>query len=142
MIDMINDQVYTARKEAFDKVKRNAKRMVWVTFQREGIHMYPQAASDPALEEVKFLSYPHRHIFHFRIDIEVFHDDRDIEFILFKRWCENLFDNNILQLNHKSCEMLCDSLFDRISQTYPDRDIIISVSEDNENGAKIYYNKP
>ena len=142
MISMINDQIATANKEKSNRVKSVAKRMIWVSFQREGIHMYPAALEDPALEEVKFLGHPHRHIFHFRIDIEVFHNDRDIEFILFKRWCENLFDAGTLQLNHKSCEMLCDDLYDVISQNYPDRDVIISVSEDNENGSKIYYNKP
>ena len=48
--------------------------------------MYPAAASDPKLKtgdeyDVSFLGTPHRHIFHFKVYIEVFHDDRDIEFI-------------------------------------------------------------
>ena len=139
---MINDQVLQARKEQVDKIKNAAKRMIWVTFQKEGIHHYLAALEDPQLEEVKFLGHPHRHIFHFRVDIEVFHNDRELEFILFKRWLENLFDDGILQLNHSSCEMISDDLYDKISQTYPDRDVIISVAEDNENGSKIYYNKP
>jgi hypothetical protein len=40
-----------------------------------------------------FLGYPHRHIFHFRVSIDVFHNDRDIEFIQFKRWLEGLYNN-------------------------------------------------
>ena len=69
---------------------QNAKRWIWVTFKKEGIHKYPAALEDPALAtgdeyDVSFLGYPHRHIFHFKVAIEVFHDDRDIEFIQFKR---------------------------------------------------------
>ena len=46
------------------------KNFIWVTFQKEGIHKYPAALDDPALEEVKFLGYPHRHMFHFKVEIE------------------------------------------------------------------------
>ena len=72
-------------------------RSIWVTFNREGIHKYPGADTDPKLatgdwDDVSFLGYPHRHIFHFKVWIEVFHNDRDIEFIQFKRWLERLYD--------------------------------------------------
>jgi len=107
--------------------------MVWVRFQREGIHKYPAALDDPKLTEVSFLGHPHRHIFHFKIWIEVFHNDRDIEFILFKRWLEGLYDGT-LELDYKSCEMIADDLHKEIANKYPKRKIWISVSEDNENG--------
>ena len=87
------------------------KNFIWVTFQKEGIHKYPAALDDPALEEVKFLGYPHRHIFHFRVEIEVFHDDRDIEFILFKRELENLYsEEGPMTLDYQSCEMIAREL--------------------------------
>ena len=86
------------------------------------------------------MAHPHRHIFHFEVRIAVSHNDRDIEFIQFKRWLESLFDDKILQLDHKSCEMIADDLFATIADKYPDREVIISVSEDNENGATIHYN--
>ena len=114
---------------------------IWVTFKREGIHKYPAALEDPKLDDVKFLGYPHRHMFHFKVWIEVFHDDRDIEFIQFKRWCENLYSDGILELDHKSCEMISDNLYTAIAQRYPDRDIWIDVSEDGENGSFIRYNR-
>ena len=57
-----------------------AQKLIWVTFQKEGIHKYPDAP-----EGVEFLKYPHRHMFKFRVAIQVFHDDRELEFILFKR---------------------------------------------------------
>jgi hypothetical protein len=117
---------------------------IWVTFQKEGIHKYPAALTDPNLAtgdeyDVSFLGYPHRHIFHFKIEIEVFHNDRDIEFIQFKRWLESLYANGTLQLDYKSCEMICDELAEIINSKYPNRKLNIKVSEDNENGASCSY---
>jgi hypothetical protein len=118
---------------------------IWVTFQREGIHLYPAALDDPKLatggwDDVSFLGVPHRHIFHFKVEIEVFHDDRDIEFIQFKRWMERLYgEDAVLNLNHKSCEMIADDLAEQINARYPGRDMTITVSEDGENGATIEF---
>lgn len=111
---------------------------IWVTFQKEGYHKYPAAATDPNLEGVRFLADIHRHIFHFKIWIEVFHEDRDIEFILYKRWLESLYQNE-LNLDFKSCEMLADDLYNQINLKYPNRYVKISVSEDNENGCECEY---
>lgn len=127
------------------RVSEQAKRMIWVTFQKEGIHKYPGADTDPNLAtgdeyDVSFLGYPHRHIFHFKVAIQVFHNDRDIEFIQFKRWLENSFRDGVMKLDHKSCEMISDELYMYIANRYPERDIEITVSEDGENGATIYYN--
>jgi hypothetical protein len=121
-----------------------ADRMIWITFQKEGVHKYPAALEDPRLADVSFLGYPHRHIFHFRVSISVFHNDRDIEFIQFKRWCEALYNNSnaVLELDYKSCEMIADDLYRQINLRYPGRHVIISVSEDNENGCEIVYRDP
>lgn len=113
----------------------NRQKFIWVTFQKEGIHKYPDAP-----EGVEFLRHPHRHIFHFRVDLEVFHDDRDVEFILFKRELEGLYaDDGVLELDYCSCEMLADDLAEYIQENYPGRDLKVSVSEDNENGAECFY---
>jgi hypothetical protein len=139
------EQVQQARFEQRQRINHAAKRMIFVTFQKEGIHKYPAAATDPSLAtgdeyDVSFLATPHRHIFHFNVAIEVFHNDRDIEFIQFKRWLLNLYSEGTIQLDYKSCEMLSDDLYEQIAYRYPDRDIEITVSEDGENGATIYYN--
>ena len=140
------EQQLLAQTEKRQRVKHYARRMIFITFQKEGIHKYPAAATDPNLAtgdeyDVSFLATPHRHIFHFEVSIEVFHNDRDIEFIQFKRWLENQYSQNILALDYKSCEMISDDLYEVIATRYPDRNIIINVSEDNENGAAIVYNK-
>ena len=119
--------------------------MIWVTFRKEGLHKYPAALDDPNLatggaDDVSFLGYIHRHIFHFNVAIEVFHDDRDIEFIQFKRWLESLYSVGTLELNHRSCEMIAEELAESINQKYPGRNITISVAEDNENGATMTFN--
>ena len=119
-------------------------KMIWITFRKEGIHRYPAAATDPNLctageYDVSFLANAHRHIFHFKVWISVEHNDRDIEFIQFKRWLEGLYNKDILQLDFKSCEMMSDDLYDTISQKYPGREVWIEVSEDGENGSFIKY---
>ena len=119
-------------------------KMIWVTFQKEGMHKYPAALTDPALAtgdeyDVSFLGYPHRHIFHFKVWIGVTHDDRDIEFIQFKRWLLNLYKDATLSLDYKSCEMMSGDLYDVISKKYPNREVWIEVSEDGENGSSIKY---
>ncbi len=121
-------------------------KMIWVTFRKEGIHKYPAAATDPNLAtgdeyDVSFLANPHRHIFHFRVWLSVTHNDRDVEFIQFKRWLEKLYSSNegVLSLDYKSCEMMSDDLYAQVSQKYPNREVWIEVSEDGENGSFIKY---
>jgi len=143
---MIEEQRAMALAEKLVKQANNASKMIWITFRKEGIHMYPGADTDPKLatgdwDDVSFLGVPHRHIFHFKVWIEVFHDDRDIEFIQFKRWLQRLYDNSVLELDHKSCEMISNDLFLQIAQRYPGRNIWIDVSEDGENGSFIKYDK-
>jgi hypothetical protein len=129
-----------------DRIMSQADRKIWVTFQREGIHRYPAAETDPLLatgdwRDVSFLAHPHRHIFHFRVGIDVYHNDRDVEFIQFKRWLERLYDSSqgVLSLDHKSCEMMADDLYLQIADRYPGRAVWIEVSEDGENGCMIHY---
>ncbi len=140
------EQREQALADTRQRIRDRARRMIWVTFRKEGIHKYPAAATDPALAtgdeyDVSFLGTPHRHIFHFTVAIEVFHNDRDIEFIQFKRWLEKLYAGGTLELNYKSCEMISDDLYEAIAHRYPNRDIEITVAEDGENGATVYYLK-
>ena len=136
-----------SERETIERIRESAERKIWVTFRREGIHCYPAAATDPKLNtageyDVSFLASPHRHIFHFRVWIDVFHNDRDIEFIQFKRWLDSLYSgqSSVLELDWKSCEMIADDLYLQIAGRYPGRAVWIEVAEDGENGCLIKYN--
>jgi hypothetical protein len=136
---MINEERVQAMR-----IMNEAERKIWVTFRKEGIHRYPDAATNPLLAtgdeyDVSFLAVPHRHIFHFRVWIDVFHNDRDIEFIQFKRWLENLYATGTLKLDYKSCEMIADDIYIKIAERYPNRAVWIEVAEDGENGCLIKY---
>ena len=133
------------QRAVVERIQTAAQRQIWVTFRKEGIHRYPAATTDLALStpgeyDVSFLGNAHRHIFHFQVWIDVFHNDRDIEFIQFKRWLEGLYSKDILELDFKSCEMIADDLYLQIAARYPNRAVKISVSEDGENGCTITYN--
>lgn len=117
---------------------RQDNSFIWVTFQRVGFHRYPQAAIDPLLKQVEYLGQVHRHKFFFKVAIEVFHNDRELEFHMVLSWIESLFENNI-ELDHKSCEMISDELAEAIGKKYPGRRVKIEVSEDSECGSFIEY---
>lgn len=116
-------------------------RAIEVSFQKEGIHKYPAALEYEALQDVSFLGYPHRHIFHFYVKLEVFHNDRDVEFILFKRELEGLYQSAFMDIDYKSCEMLAEDLINYVTIKYPGRDVTVRVYEDDENGAILEYSK-
>jgi hypothetical protein len=108
--------------------------MIWVTFQQIGFHRYPNAP-----EEVAYLRDVHRHVFHFNVGIQVFHDDREIEFHMFMNWLRSLYANGDLELNYKSCEMLAQDVTKSIYAKYDctKRRIEVTVSEDGECGATL-----
>ena len=134
----------SSQRETAERIKEAAERKIWITFRREGIHRYPAAATDPHLAtgdeyDVSFLASPHRHIFHFRVWIDVWHSNRDLEFIQVKRWLESFYSKDIVQLDFKSVEMLADDLYLQIAERYPDRAVWIEISEDGENGCLVKY---
>lgn len=110
-------------------------RMIAVTFQKPGVHQYPAAPDD-----VQYLRAPHRHLFKFKVSIQVWHDDREIEFHQFLNWVEGLYSGEqSLSLNNSSCEMISDSLAASIQSRYPDRLLQIEVWEDGECGSVSSY---
>lgn len=110
----------------------------------EGVHSYPGAP-----EEVAYLRQPHRHIFGVCVEVEVFHDDRELEFIMVKHMIDMYFGNLSIkhgcrQLGTHSCEKISSGLFDYLwtKVTVPHlRYWKVTVDEDGENGASITYNK-
>lgn len=109
-------------------------KVIYVTFQLPGIHCYPDAP-----EDVSYLRSPHRHLFHFKVSIEVFHADRCIEFHQFKNWLLSLFNTSVLELDFKSCEMISDELAKKVREKYSNRWLQVEVSEDGECGSIATY---
>lgn len=105
------------------------KTKIFITAQFESIHCWPAA-----VEEVSFLQYPHRHMFHVRVEWEVDHDDRAREFLIEKRRvidaAKHLEEHeNVLAW---SCEMWAKALLNRLNAD------LVEVSEDGENGAVVH----
>ena len=111
-----------------------------VNTQYEGIHRYKDAP-----EQVKFLRDYHRHIFNIQAKLEVFHDDRELEFIMVKQSI-NLFFNtfknefDVYEMGDQSCEMIAKNLIEFLKLKYGKRKITVSIFEDNENGAVVEEN--
>jgi len=115
------------------------KRWIEVQTIKEGIHRYPAAETDPHLLDVKYLSNEHFHYFYITVKIEIFHNDRCLEFQQFRRYIESLFSENIMSLDFKSCEMIAESLHEIISRDFPNREMKIRVAEDNINAAELEF---
>lgn len=114
----------------------DTKTTVIVKLAVEGIHNFAKAKE--MFPPVGFLQYPHRHMFHIKASKEVFHDDRDVEFLMFKREIANwlhlqYYDEvaGLLDFGGMSCEMIA-----RILLEYFHCDSV-EVWEDDENGAKV-----
>ena len=122
------------------KIREQAQRQIWVTFQRVGFHKYIAAETEPSLADVSYLGNRHRHLFKFTVQIQVFHNDRDLEFHQVLNYCESLFSTQTIDIDFKSVEMLADELHEQLASKYPGRNMKISVSEDGECGCTIEYN--
>lgn len=99
-----------------------------ISFNLEGIHSW----SNCPLPDVEFLKYPHRHLFFFNCKKKVYHDNRDIEVLLFRKKIKNYLEKKYRgNFGGLSCEMIARELLNKFNLTY------CSVLEDNENGAEI-----
>lgn len=126
-----------------DKTAVTIQRRVWCTFRVPGLHCWPSAPTD-----VYFLATPHRHVFHVRVEVEVNHEDRDVEFITLRNvaYREFLALGSMGEDGHKdfstnSCEhlalMLHSALRNHATRPYDVR--LIEVSEDGESGATLTF---
>lgn len=107
------------------------KKYIEVSWQFEGQHCWPSAP-----DAVAFLRNLHRHIFHCRVRLEVFHDDREVEFILLKRSLQEKTDQ-WLRNETDSCEMIAMRILLYLNDRYVSRLASVWVSEDGENAALI-----
>ncbi len=50
-----------------------------------------------------------------------------------------MYGDGVIQLDHRSCEMIAEDLYAQINARYPGRAVEITVSEDGENGATLIW---
>jgi len=110
------------------------KKYIWITTQFEGFHFWTDAP-----DEVKYLRDNHRHIFHVKIYVDIKHNDREIEFHMFKKEINTFLKTWPKNLKGTSCEMMADQINEYIDSKYPGRNVSIEVSEDKECGAFMEY---
>lgn len=115
------------------------KQFVYCSLVKEGFHSYPEAATDPELEDVNYLSSRHQHYFTIKLWVEVEHTNRHIEFQQMRRWLDAQFTSQRMELKSGSCEMLSDQLYQITAEKFPNRDIRIDISEDGINGSYTEY---
>lgn len=107
--------------------------------QFEGIHFY-EGAPDP----VSYLKSAHRHVFGVQVELQVYDDDREIEFIMLKhkinQWLNQRCVEGVWPMAGRSCEMVAKELADAIANEFgidfpKSRKFSVTVDEDGENGA-------
>lgn len=110
------------------------KTLIIVRGQFEHFHRYKEAP-----QEVLYLRNLHRHMFNYEVELEVFHDDRELEFIMVKHEIESyLATRSENWSNEISCEQMAECIGCILRSKYGfERSLSVSVFEDNENGAKI-----
>jgi len=113
------------------------KTSIIVTSDKIAFHKY-----DDVPNPVSFLRNRHRHKFFIQLELEVFHDDRELEFFTVQSALnEWLKDKNEVG----SCEMLAKDIHDWASKKYRITDnnlytwrkTVVEVWEDKENGARV-----
>jgi len=112
------------------------KTYIIVRLQVDGIHCWP--AAKEVFPEVAFLSDPHRHVFHIEAKKEVFHDDRDVEFVMFKRDILDYlraFYYRSQKRAHDFGAMSCEKIAKDIQKQFDCKSV--TVWEDLENGATV-----
>lgn len=111
------------------------ERYITVSNSFIGFHSYSQAP-----DEVSFLSHRHRHRFFVQSKIEVFSDNRELEFFMVQSRIEQFIQNH-LKDDLGSCEMIAERILNFLLMTYSNqlRNIEITVSEDNENSSSVVF---
>jgi len=119
------------------------KKLIIVTTEKVGFHRFEKAP-----DNVKFLRNIHRHKFFIKVGIEVFHNDRELEFFtVLEKLNYYLTENKNPPMYIDSCEQLATDIYEWIQEQYKvkgkgkgkikKRKVFVEVWEDKENGARV-----
>lgn len=112
----------------------------------EGLHHYPGAP-----DEVAYLRQTHRHIFQVTVELEVFSDDRELEFIMVQHMVNEFLrakvdpNDGVWHMGRLSCEQVAVQIGEYLRKEVSgphDRYCKVSVFEDGENGAVVDFGAP
>lgn len=104
---------------------------IFVRVRAPGWHNWPDAPPQRA-----YLSYRHRHMFHYEVSMVVEHNERDVEFHDLMDEVQRLL---LTEWGNWSCEKIATRLRSQLAALYGDeRDIVVAVSEDGEAGAVVH----
>lgn len=106
--------------------------IIFVTENFEALHRWKDAP-----EETSFLRRLHRHLFKVRLEIEVFTNDRELEFFAVKKQLKRAIKVSINLKDAGSCEQIAIKLLNYLHPFYKGRKMACEVSEDGENGAVV-----
>jgi hypothetical protein len=107
-----------------------------------GFHCWPEA-SQFAGEEVRFLETQHRHTFHVKVELEVSHPDRAVEFFVLQKRIDEIISTLWPSspmgylLGRRSCETMCEEIIDALRINHPTDTIAIEIWEDDEVGGRV-----
>ncbi len=116
----------------------NVRKTVGITTKIEGFHAFAKA-EEVFGKDVDFLATRHRHMFGIELEMLVFHNERDQEFILLKRQVENYIQANYgkpAEFGNMSCESIAQELMENFTNV-----VMVKVDEDGENYARILIEK-
>lgn len=120
---------------------------IWVTWQHPYRHRWPNAPT-----KLAWLRQLHRHLLHFKLRLEIFTSDRELEFFEVQDWLEQTFfrltDGDIAPQDNiwlteamdeivsatASMESIAYAIGHLALTKFGEREIVVEVSEDGENG--------
>ena len=105
-----------------------------VRFTFEGFHRWPAATGNRA-----YLADWHRHLFHVELELETFHDEREVEFHDLLTATRQARGRLVPYRSDLSCESMARLIGQDVGDTYPGRHLTVTVTEDGENGARITF---
>lgn len=109
------------------------RKSILIKNEISGMHRWPDAP-----DNVGFLRNPHRHVFTIVTEIEVRHDDRELEFFTVQLKIQShLNTTNLMDGGSTSCEQLATNVARYVIDTFGEREVTCTVYEDNENAGRI-----
>jgi len=104
----------------------------FVRFAVPGWHYWPEAPEARA-----YLRARHRHQFQVEIGLELYGDDREVEFHDLLDLARAWFPGG--DMARMSCEQMAEDVIQRLTDAFPGRSGWVSVSEDGEAGAVVQF---